>query len=108
MNKYKLGGTVTAIIFFLLSYAALAEDQPPVRVGVLYPITGKMSAVGREALRAVQIAADQVNDMGGIWNGRKIELITGDASDTEAARTETERLCTVEKVKCILGVYSQM
>ena len=106
MNKYKLGGTVTAIIFFLLSYAALAEDQPPVRIGVLYPITGKMSAVGREALRAVQIAAEQVNDMGGIWNGRKIELVTGDASDTEAARTETERLCTVEKVKCILGVYS--
>jgi len=81
-------------------------ESPPVRLGVLYPLTGKMSAVGREALRGAQIAADQVNELGGIWGGRRIVLVTGDAADTEAARTETERLCTLEKVTCILGVYS--
>ncbi len=92
---------------FLFNPLATAAAEPlPVRIGFLYPLTGKMSAVGREALRGAQIAADQVNEMGGIWKGRKIELVTGDASDTEAAKTECERLCTVEKVKCILGVYS--
>ncbi|MBW1963579.1 MAG: ABC transporter substrate-binding protein, partial [Deltaproteobacteria bacterium] len=94
------------ITLFSLSSLLFAAEPPPVRIGFLYPLTGKMSAVGREALRGAQIAVDQVNEKGGIWNGRKIELVTADASDTEAARTETERLCTVEKVKAILGVYS--
>ncbi len=106
MNKYRFIVAVLASIFLLTPLVAMAKEPPPVRIGFLYPLTGKMSAVGREALRAAQIAADQVNDNGGIWGGRKIELVTADASDTEAARTETERLCTVEKVKCILGVYS--
>jgi len=96
---------LTAVLV-VFPFVASAEAPKPVKIGVLYPLTGKMSAVGREALRAVQIAADQVDENGGIWNGRMIELVTGDASDTEAARTETERLCTVEKVKCIIGVYS--
>jgi branched-chain amino acid transport system substrate-binding protein len=93
------------MVFFVPLLAAAAEPGP-VRIGFLYPLTGNMSAVGREALRGAQIAADQVNEMGGIWNGRKIELVTGDAADTEAAKTETERLITVENIKCILGVYS--
>jgi branched-chain amino acid transport system substrate-binding protein len=106
MKINKLMAGLLVMISSLTGISAFGAEPDPVRIGVLYPLTGKMSAVGREALRAVQIAADQVNENGGIWNGRKIELVTGDASDTEAARTETERLCTVEKVKCIIGVYS--
>ena len=106
-----MGTGKLAVAFFfsllvLLPLQALPSELPPVKIGVLYPLTGKMSAVGREALRGAQIAADQVNEHGGIWGGRRIVLVTGDAADTEAARTETERLCTLEKVKCILGVYS--
>jgi branched-chain amino acid transport system substrate-binding protein len=106
MKKYTLGVVVLILVSLLLPLCAVAKERPPVRIGLLYPITGGMAAVGREGLRAAEIAADMVNERGGIWNGRKIELVTGDAADAEAARTETERLCTVEKVKCILGVYS--
>jgi branched-chain amino acid transport system substrate-binding protein len=106
MKKYRLWVTVLTLVFIIFPLITAAQERPPVTIGVLYPITGSMAAVGREAIRAATIAAEMVNDRGGIWNGRKIELVTGDAADNEAARTETERLCTVEKVKCILGVYS--
>lgn len=106
MKKSILRWIVALAIVFPVTPIAASQEREPVRIGVLYPLTGPQSAVGRECLRGIQIAANMVNDWGGIWNGRKIELITGDASDTEAARTEAERLCTVEKVKCIIGVYS--
>ena len=106
MKNYKFITAFLAATLLLIPFCAFAAEPPPVRIGLLYPLTGKMSAVGREALRAAQVAADQVNYNGGIWGGRKIVLVTGDAADTEAAKTETERLCTVEKVKIILGVYS--
>jgi branched-chain amino acid transport system substrate-binding protein len=106
MKKNTFIASVLVLMLLFSTFAASAAEQPPVRIGFLYPLTGKMSAVGREALRGAQIAVDQVNEMGGIWNGRKLELVTGDASDTEAAKTECERLITVEKVKVILGVYS--
>ena len=106
MKKNTFIASVLVLMFLFSTFAAAAAEQPPVRIGLLYPLTGKMSAVGREALRGAQIAVNQVNEMGGIWNGRMLELVTGDASDTEAAKTECERLITVEKVKVILGVYS--
>lgn len=106
MKRNTLIAVVLVFMVFFVPLLAAAQQSEPVRIGFLYPLTGNMSAVGREALRGAQIAADQINDMGGIWNGRKIELVTGDASNTEAAKTEAERLITVEKVQVILGVYS--
>jgi branched-chain amino acid transport system substrate-binding protein len=94
------------ILLVLTPLAGFAQEPAPVKIGLLYPMSGPQAAVGREALRGAQIAADQVNESGGIWNRRKIEFVIGDAHNTDAAKTETERLCTVEKVKVILGVYA--
>ena len=106
MKKSPFVTVLLTITLLALPALSSAAEPEPVRIGFLYPLTGKMSAVGREALRGAQIAVNQVNEMGGVWNGRKIELVTGDAADTEAAKTECERLITVENVKAILGVYS--
>ena len=82
MGAGKLAVAFFLSILVLLPLQVLPSELPPVKIGVLYPLTGKMSAVGREALRGAQIAADQVNEHGGIWGGRKIVLVTGDAADT--------------------------
>jgi len=42
------------------------------------------------------------DEKGGLL-GKKIEFVDADAPDAKAAVTETERLCTVEKVPVILG-----
>ena len=106
MEKHKFAILLVASLLVFLPLAAVGQELPPVKIGFLYPMSGAQAAVGREALRGAQIAADMVNESGGIWNRRKIEFVIGDAHNTDAAKTETERLCTVEKVKVILGVYA--
>ena len=106
MKESKLIGIAIVCVLLCTPLWATAQESPPVKIGFLYPMTGPQAAVGREALRGAQIAADIVNENGGIWNRRKIEFVVGDANNTDAAKTETERLCTVEKVKIILGVYA--
>jgi len=82
-----------------------APSSEDVRIGVILPLTGPQAPIGREVLRGIEIATDMVNEKGGMWN-KKIKLVTGDAANTDSARTETERLITVEKVKLLIGVYS--
>ncbi|MCK9275862.1 MAG: ABC transporter substrate-binding protein [Syntrophales bacterium] len=86
--------------------ATAAPDSDEVKIGVILPLTGPQAPIGREVLRGIELATEMVNDMGGIWNGKNIYLLTGDAANAESARTETERLITVEKVKLLIGVYS--
>ncbi len=78
MDKYKFFIVFTVSLIVLLPLTALAQEPPPVKIGFLYPMSGAQAAVGREALRGAQIAADMVNESGGIWNRRKIEFVIGD------------------------------
>ncbi len=106
MKKWSGPLLISLFLSLVIAFPAFAQKEEPVKIGVILPLTGPQAPIGREVLRGIEIAADMVNDMGGIWEKRKITLVTGDASTTEAARTEAERLCTVEKVKLMIGVYS--
>jgi len=99
--------TIACLVSLPIGGFALADaGSKSVKIGVILPLTGPQAPIGREVLRGIEVAADMVNDMGGIWNKQKISLVTGDAANSESARTETERLITVEKVKLLIGVYS--
>ena len=96
--------------------AALAAD--PVRVGVIYPLTGPVAQPGKDVLAAVKVAQDIVNNKHdldlplaateGLPNlgGAKIELVVADhQGKPEIGRGEAERLITSEKVAAIFGAY---
>lgn len=91
------------LVLFCSSTAIGAEDV--LKIGVLYPLSGRMGFLGQECLRGTKILTAMVNEQGGIF-GKKVELVTGDATDTKAAMSECERLITVEGVKLITGTYS--
>src|SRR5215510_13549001 len=65
--------------------------QQPIRIGVLLPLTGPFAKNGIENWEAILIARDMINEKGGV-NGRKIEYLQGDATNPNAAISETERL----------------
>lgn len=75
------------------------------RIGALYPFTGNLALLGTESFRGLELATMVKNEQGGIL-GKKIVLVKGDATDTNASKAEAERLINNEKVKSILGTYS--
>jgi len=85
--------------------AAPAVAQEPIRIGVLLPLTGPFAKNGLENWEAMQIARDMINERGGV-NGRKIEYLQGDATNANAAISETERLISKEGIKITTGSFA--
>jgi branched-chain amino acid transport system substrate-binding protein len=83
-------------------------EEPPIRIGVLYDLSGPFAAAGSVASSiGAQIAIDLVNERGGVAGKYKVQPINADSqSKADAAINEVERLINQEKVDIVLGVYS--
>ncbi|ALS22599.1 MULTISPECIES: ABC transporter substrate-binding protein [Paenibacillus] len=80
-----------------------------VLIGVLYPTSGSLARLGGAALKAVELAAEDINAAGGIKSlgGAKIKLEIVDPGDKpETAKSATERLIQNKKVSALTGDYS--
>lgn len=75
------------------------------RVGVLYPISGPLALLGEESFRGAEISRVMRNNKGGVA-GKQIEYVFADIPDMNAAKSETERLLSQEKVKIMTGAFS--
>jgi branched-chain amino acid transport system substrate-binding protein len=92
-----------AVAGLLMAGAANAAD--PLKIGVLFPLSGPMALIGNEAYQAAEVARDMVNERGGVL-GRKVEYAVSDAPDPKAANAEATRLIIREKVPLIAGSYA--
>src|SRR5437899_8578476 len=83
-------------------------EEPPLRIGVIYDLSGPFAAAGSVACAiGAQIAIDLVNEKGGVAAKYKAEPINADSqSKVDAAINEVERLIGQEKVEIVLGVYA--
>jgi len=82
-------------------------EQQEVLIGALAPQTGGSAFIGTELIKGIEIAAEIVNEAGGVWKndegvGTKITLVKGDASDNQAAISEAQRLIQQEHVVAII------
>jgi branched-chain amino acid transport system substrate-binding protein len=96
-------GAMIASIMLALTMSARAQE--PIRIGALLPFTGPLAKNGIENWEAMQIARDMINERGGV-NGRKIEYVQGDATNPNAAISETERLISKDGVKITTGSFA--
>ena len=64
-------------VILCTSLCTFAQPIPPLKIGVIGPFTGPSSDFGVLMLQGVQLAAEQVNAVGG-YLGRKIELVVKD------------------------------
>ncbi len=87
----------------LASGSAMAQQTW--RIGALYPLSGNLALLGNENLVGARIAVDMINERGGVA-GKKVELVSGDASTPDKAQSEAERLSSLENLKVITGTYS--
>lgn len=115
MKKGRLS-IATAIILIMALTAALSgcggkqADAPQkaniVKIGVIVPATGPLSAMGETQKMAYEYALKEINEAGGIksLNGAKVEFVFGDhQADPKVGASEVERLIIKEKVVALLG-----
>src|SRR5437879_9575404 len=103
----KAGSALASTAFSAVPLRGWAAD--PVNIGALYPTTGSMAQIGVGCVAAAKLAAEMVNDAGGIKSlgGAKLNLIISDVqSDTTVTRTETDRLISGNKLSAIHGCYA--
>jgi branched-chain amino acid transport system substrate-binding protein len=104
-----------------LCFSVTAYAQQELRIGVIYPLTGPGASAGGEMKKALEMAADIINNGaksvptlpfaagGGLTGlkGAKIKLVFGDhQGNPQVGATEAERLITREKVVALVGAYN--
>jgi branched-chain amino acid transport system substrate-binding protein len=112
--------SIAAAAVVAAALAAPAFAAGPVKIGVIFPLSGNAAAAGKAAVDAIQLGAEIVNSphpglkglpLGegkGLPNlgGAKIQLVVADhQGDPSVGQQQTLRLITQEKVVAMLGAY---
>lgn len=108
MNLRKFGVKFLTGLALLTSVApAMAanaqEDKEPILVGANYELSGYSASYGVALFEALQLAVEQVNEQGGLLDGRPVELVY---ADNQSDKTETVSVATKlieDGVVAILG-----
>jgi branched-chain amino acid transport system substrate-binding protein len=111
------GGAALAVLGLAMGAAA----QQPVKIGVIYPLSGNSASAGNYSKMAIEVGAEVVNNGnaelakimpiakgGGLsgLGGAKIQLIFADNQGTPAAgQNQALRLISEEKVAALIGAY---
>jgi branched-chain amino acid transport system substrate-binding protein len=86
----------------------LAAQMAKLRVGVVLPLSGQFALGGQNVKRGYDLAADDINAVGGIkaLGGAQMELVYADnQGKQDVAIGETERLIQQERVSAIMGSW---
>jgi len=104
-SKRSLFGLVGAAALSLgLAGPAVAQTQPPIRIGILVAVEGAFAAGGADGVRNVELALRQVNNTAG---GRRIETVVA-PTDTrpDTAVRQARRLLEQDRVDFVIGPLS--
>ena len=89
-------------IVLSLGAAAVAQAQPPIRIGASLSRTGAYAPLGQNQLRGYQLCVKHTNEKGAVL-GRQLELVAeDDHSEPATAARIYEKLITQNKVDAAL------
>src|SRR5215475_4079869 len=92
---------VSALGFPAISYG----QSDKIKIGHLTPLTGFLGAIGSYAQLGVKLAAEELNQSGGIL-GRQIDLISEDSVNPATASTKAQRMIEQDGAVVLLGEIS--
>lgn len=80
----------------------------PYTLGVTYPLSGPFGAWGQLLVPAIEIAADHVNQAGGV-NGHPLKLVVEDSKgNPEGAISAMRKVVQVDQVPAILTIFTNV
>src|SRR5437868_11699288 len=103
-----LKGSAAGLAAMSLGGRLASAQEGPIRIGVIYDLSGPFAAAGSMACAVgAQIAIDLVNERGGVAGKYKVVPVNADSqSKADVAINEVERLINQENVDIIDGVYA--
>jgi branched-chain amino acid transport system substrate-binding protein len=107
MQRRTLAKWVVAVAILVLgSILVRAADKQPIKIGLLYSLSGLAAVYTQGTVIGHEIAAEEINAKGGVL-GRKIEYVVRDdkLKPGEAVK-EFRRMVTRDKVDFVMGVIS--
>jgi branched-chain amino acid transport system substrate-binding protein len=85
------------------SKGSAGDNGSTIKIGADLELTGGQASYGSSALKGIQLAAEEINNAGGI-NGKKIEIVQADdASKPEESTRAAQKLISQDKVVAIIG-----
>jgi branched-chain amino acid transport system substrate-binding protein len=107
----KKGTVLITAVILLVSASFLSScsktDPDIIKIGVIAELTGDIPAVGASCKNSAEMAAQEINDAGGIQFGDrkyKVELIIEDnAGKADQSASAAQKLITLQKVTAIIG-----
>ena len=103
MNR-KLVTILSALLLCLTYSVSFAAET--IKIGALYPMSGRGGLYGQDSEAAIKIAVEEVNAKG-LPGGKKLEVkVIDDQSKPAYAVTVAKRYITEDKVNFLMGVVS--
>lgn len=99
---------ISVVLLFVFScFAGLSiAAEKPIKLGVMFIMSGPMGGYGKHGKQAVQMAVDEINANGGILK-RKVEAIFEDTKlKVDVAEQITKKFITEDKVDFLMGPTS--
>ncbi len=91
----------------LASLTACRRALPEFRIGMILPLTGEMAPLGQSARNAAELAAQEINQRGGLpLNGQRYQIVLvveDDASQPESAVAAAQKLINQENIDALIG-----
>lgn len=98
--------TALLVLGALVLSSCAKQENSPVNVGVLLPLTGAKAKFGEMEKNSFELALAEINAAGGV-NGRMLEFIyEDDTGKPDVGRMGMEKLLTRDQVPLVTGGYS--
>ena len=91
-------------VLLMLATTAVAADT--IKLGALYPLSGRAEGLGRECKLGAEMAVEEINAKGGVL-GKKLELLSADSkANVQEGTNLVKRYIQKDNVDFLFGVVS--
>lgn len=102
-NRRRVIGIMGAATMALtMAFSAQAQSGPPLKIGVIGPLSGPSSDFGTPMLEGVQLAVDEINAVGG-YLGRQLTLVIKDDQGNPDVGLKGAQELVAEGVSATIG-----
>ena len=110
-TKIILGVIIAIVAIGGIWYGVSRKPTPvakkePIKIGAIWPLSGKNAAYGHEIQNAIELAKNEINNQGSI-NGYSLKIIyEDDQADPKVGTNAMQKLVTIDKVPVVLGSWA--